>query len=116
MSDEPTVKDHVDRLRHLHAVATSGFCSHGVRPDHCHETHDTEEDEPSPGNPVIRHADMPGGPEFDEFIAKGADIHLEAMGDCQWWIGVKVGDRMWHINVGAKSARAKGYAICEEDA
>jgi len=45
MSDEPTVKDHVDRLRHLHAVATSGFCSHGVRPDHCHETHDTEEDQ-----------------------------------------------------------------------
>jgi len=70
---------------------------------------------PSPANPVIRYAEMPGGPEFDEFIAKGADIHIEAMGDAQWWIGVKVGDRMWHINVGAKSPRAKGYAICEED-
>jgi len=67
-------------------------------------------------NPIIRYADTPTGPEFDEFIAHNARIHLEAMGDAQWWIGIEVGGRMWHINIGAKSPQAKGYAICEEDA
>jgi len=66
-------------------------------------------------NPIIRYADTPDGPEFDEFIAHNADIHIEAMGEAQWWTGIKIGDRMWHINIGAKSPRAKGYAICEED-
>jgi len=67
-------------------------------------------------NPIIRYADMNGVPVFDEFIAHNARIHIEAMGDAQWWIGVEVDGRMWHINIGAKSPRAKGYAICEEDA
>jgi len=44
-TDEPTVKDRIGVLRHLHAVAKAGLCGHGVRPDHCHETHDTEEDQ-----------------------------------------------------------------------
>jgi len=26
------------------AAAKAGLCGHGVRPDHCHETHDTEEE------------------------------------------------------------------------
>lgn len=36
--------EHIGELRHLHSVATSDFCRHGVDPAHCHESHD----EPSP--------------------------------------------------------------------
>ena len=67
-------------------------------------------------NPIIRYAEMPDGPEFDEFIAKGADVHFERMGDAQFWLMVTVDGRDWHINCGAVSARVKGYANCEEDA
>ena len=66
-------------------------------------------------NPIIRYAEMPDGPEFDEFIAHDARVHFEVMGDAQFWLMVTVGERSWHINCGAKSARAKGYASCEED-
>ena len=66
-------------------------------------------------NPEIRYADMGGGRiDFDEFLAKGCDIHFEAMADSEWWMSVAVGDRMWHLNWGAKNPRAAGYAICEE--
>jgi len=67
-------------------------------------------------NPVIRYADMPDGPEFDEFIAHNARIHFERMGEAQFWLQVTVDGRDWHINCGAVSPRAKGYATCEEDA
>lgn len=65
-------------------------------------------------NPIIRYAQMPDGPEFDEFVAHNATVHFEAKGDCSWWMQVDVGGRSWHINVGSLSGRAKGYARCDE--
>ena len=35
--------EHAAELKRIKAAATAGFCSHGVAPDHCHETHDTKE-------------------------------------------------------------------------
>lgn len=69
-------------------------------------------------DPIIRYAEMGDGTEeFDEFIATGCDIHLERMGEAQWWLSVITADgREWAINVGAVNTRAKGYGICEEDA
>jgi len=67
-------------------------------------------------NPVIRYAEMPDGPEFDEFIAHNARIHFERMGEAQFWLMVTVDGRDWHINCGAVNMQAKGYATCEEDA
>lgn len=67
-------------------------------------------------DPIIRYADLGGTePEFDEFIAKNATVHLEAMGATSWWIGVTLSDgRNWHINLGALNERAKFFAVCEE--
>lgn len=56
-------------------------------------------------------------PHLDEFIARNVDIHFEAMGDAQFWIGIRAEDgREWHINCGAVNSRARGYALIEEDA
>lgn len=67
--------------------------------------------------PIIRYAELDDGTtEFDEFVAHNATVHFEVMGEAQFWIGVTLTDgRSWAINCGAKSARAKGFAICEED-
>jgi hypothetical protein len=55
-----------------------------------------------------------GTQEFDEFVANDVSIHFEAMDECSWWIGIHAKDgRVWHINVGSKSGRAKGFANCE---
>lgn len=68
-------------------------------------------------DPIIRYDDPDDAPRgLDEFIAHNATVHFEAMGDAQYWIGVTLPDgRSWAINCGAKSTRAMGYAICEED-
>lgn len=63
-------------------------------------------------NPIIRR-DSDG--RLDEFVASGAEIHLEAMDESQWWLGIRIGDCHWHINLGAVNPRAKGYATCEPD-
>lgn len=65
-------------------------------------------------NPTIRYAKIAGEEVFDEFIAHNATIHLEAMGNASWWIGVEIDGRMWHINIGAHNDRVKSYAVCEE--
>lgn len=54
-------------------------------------------------------------PELDEFVAKGVDVHFEAMGPAQFWIGINdpATGRMWHINCGAVNERAKGYSMVE---
>jgi hypothetical protein len=55
-------------------------------------------------------------PFLDEFVASNVDIHYEAMGNSQFWIGITCREtgRTWHINVGAVNSQAKGYAIVEE--
>lgn len=66
-------------------------------------------------NPVIRYADMPNGPEFDEFIAENCRVHFEVMGQASWWMQVDLPDgRSWHINVGAMNQRVKSYARCDQ--
>lgn len=51
---------------------------------------------------------------LDEFVAQGVDVHLEAMSDSTWWIGVRYPDgRMWHINIGVEDGKPYGFA--EED-
>jgi hypothetical protein len=66
-------------------------------------------------DPIIRYADLGNGPEFDEFIAHNATVHVEAMGRTSWWIGVDLPDgRTWHINLGAMNERAKFYARCDD--
>lgn len=52
---------------------------------------------------------------LDEIIAHGVQyLHLEAMGDAQWWIGLTLANgEYWHINLGARSERAKGYCFAE---
>lgn len=66
--------------------------------------------------PIIRYDAPEIGGQLDEFIADNCSIHFEAMGDAQFWIGVTLADgRVFHINCGAESTRAKGYARCDED-
>lgn len=50
---------------------------------------------------------------LDEFIAQGAEVHLEAMAEAHWWIGVTLPDgRRWIINVGVEDGAP--FAVCEE--
>lgn len=55
-------------------------------------------------------------PELDEFIAGGVDVHFEAMGPAQFWIGITdpATGREWSINCGAVNTRAKGYSRLDE--
>lgn len=53
---------------------------------------------------------------LDEFALNDCNVHLEAMSDNTFWIGVYKGDREWHIQLGAKSPRAGFYATVWEDA
>lgn len=56
-------------------------------------------------------------PYLDEFVANAVNIHFEAMGQSQFWIGITdpAAGRSWAINCGATNGRAKGYAFVEED-
>lgn len=65
--------------------------------------------------PVIRYAALDDRNQvFNEFIATGVGIHLEATGQAQWWMSVRHPDgRMWFIELGAVNDRAKGYAHCD---
>lgn len=61
-------------------------------------------------NPEIREVNG----EVDEFLANGANVHLEAMCDNCWWIGVEVpGVGVWHINLGTVNPKAKAYISVE---
>ena len=60
-------------------------------------------------------ADSDGTEELDEVIAERAHVHLERMGDAQWWLGITIGKRTHHINIGAINPRAKGYGWVEVD-
>lgn len=55
-------------------------------------------------------------PELDEFVARGVDVHFEAMGPAQFWMQIDDPEsgRSWHINCGAVNTNAKGYACCDE--
>jgi hypothetical protein len=64
--------------------------------------------------PTIRYAKIGGKSEFDEFIAHNATVHFEVMGETSFWMQIDVGGRSWHINCGAVSSRARGYARCDE--
>lgn len=65
--------------------------------------------------PIIQTESTPDGTILDEFVLTDCTIHLEAMDDTEYWIGVSKGDRMWHINLGAVNPHAKFYAHVEED-
>ncbi len=56
-------------------------------------------------------------PHLDEAVLKGVNVHFEAMGDAQFWIGIDdpVSGRRWSINCGAVDEDAHGYARIEED-
>lgn len=64
--------------------------------------------------PIIR-TDDDG--RLDEFVARNVNVHFEAMGEAQFWIGIHdpATGRSWMLNCGAVSNRATGYAMCEED-
>jgi len=69
------------------------------------------------GQPVIRYATRDDGTvELDEVLVENASIHIEKMNTAQWWIGIRIGDDMWHINLGAVNPRVKDYAHIEQDA
>lgn len=56
-------------------------------------------------------------PFLDEFVARGVDVHFEAMSNNSFWIGIDFEDGThWAINCGAVNDRAKGYAFAEEEA
>lgn len=62
-------------------------------------------------NPEIRYVNG----EVDEFLANNANIHLEAMSDNCWWIGVDIpGAGTWHINLGAVNPNAKAWINVEQ--
>ena len=55
-------------------------------------------------------------PFLDEFVARGVNVHFEAMSNAQFWIGVDFDDgTKWSINCGAVNPNAKGYAFAEQD-
>lgn len=54
--------------------------------------------------------------ELDEFVASGVDVHFEAMGTAEWWIGITdpttnraADDVPFTVN-----PRARGYALIEQ--
>ena len=68
------------------------------------------------GGPVIRYATLADGTsELDEVIASNAWVHIEKMDGAQWCIGIRIGDDMWHINLGATNPGVKDYARIEKD-
>ena len=55
-------------------------------------------------------------PFLDEFVARGVNVHFEAMSSAQFWIGIDFADGThWAINCGAVNPNAKGYAFAEQD-
>ena len=55
-------------------------------------------------------------PFLDEFVARGVNVHFEAMSNAQFWIGIDFADgTTWSINCGAVNPNAKGYAVAEQD-
>ena len=49
-------------------------------------------------------------------MARGVNVHFEAMSNAQFWIGVDFDDgTKWSINCGAVNPNAKGYAFAEQD-
>ena len=55
-------------------------------------------------------------PFLDEFVARGVNVHFEAMSNAQFWIGIDFADgTKWSINCGAVNPNAKGYAFAEQD-
>ena len=69
---------------------------------------------------VVHDNDLPTrraqSPFLDEFVARGVNVHFEAMGNAQFWIGIDFDDgTMWSINCGAVNPNVKGYAFAEQD-
>lgn len=62
-----------------------------------------------------------GLPVLDEFVARSATVHFEAMGDADWWIGVYLQDgRSFMLNFGVADFEAlknehgaRSYAFVE---
>ncbi|HLS02457.1 MAG TPA: hypothetical protein VK054_10845 [Beutenbergiaceae bacterium] len=71
---------------------------------------------PPPRDPVeIRYAELANGKtELDEVIIHGGTVHIEKMNTAQWWIGIDVDGRSWHLNLGGYGP-ATEYAFIEED-
>jgi hypothetical protein len=54
-----------------------------------------------------------GQGDLDEVVAHAAGVHLERMGDNNWWLGIQVAGEVLHVSIGAK--RATVTATASED-
>lgn len=65
--------------------------------------------------PEIRYAELVDGTtELDEVVARNAYVHLEAMSDNAWWLGIEAGGQMVHVNLWTKRAKITGRAEVDD--
>lgn len=65
-------------------------------------------------NPIVRTALIDGEEVFDEFIATGVDVHIEAMSNNTWLAIISLPDgETWHVQMGARNPRTAAYAFAE---
>jgi hypothetical protein len=61
--------------------------------------------------PEIRHVTLDNGETvLDEVVARDASVHLEAMADNAWWLGIESGGQLVHVNLTTKRAKIDGTA------
>ena len=65
--------------------------------------------------PEVRYAELvDGATELDEVVARNAYVHLEAMSDSAWWLGIEAGGQMVHVNLWTKRAKITGRAEVDD--
>jgi hypothetical protein len=59
--------------------------------------------------PEIRHVTLDNGETvLDEVMACNASVHLEAMADNAWWLGIESGGQLVHVNLTTRRAKING--------
>jgi hypothetical protein len=66
--------------------------------------------------PEVRYVDLTTGEKhvLDEVVAKNASVHLEAMDDNHWWLGITAGGTTVHVNLYTKRAKIIAHAEVED--
>jgi hypothetical protein len=65
--------------------------------------------------PEVRYVDLITGENvLDEVVAQNASVHLEAMDDNHWWLGITAGGTTVHVNLYTKRAKIIAHAEVED--
>jgi hypothetical protein len=66
--------------------------------------------------PEVRYVDLTTGEKnvLDEVVAQNASVHLEAMDDNHWWLGITAGGSTVRVNLYTKRAKIIAHAEVED--